>query len=102
MDPSFLLNSPNATSNEIKAFGVGGFYSVTSIFHDIEPGKFSTKISLILEHTNDSRTISSSGDAKTDAISRTAQERKEQIAKIADGRQNEGTPLPPPINSNLA
>jgi hypothetical protein len=52
IDPSFMLKSPSASSLEVENFGLGGFYYITKVNHEISEGKFITKATAHFNHHN--------------------------------------------------
>jgi hypothetical protein len=54
IDPSFMFVAPSISSQEVKQLGLGGYYYVTKIYHELEPGKFSTKVSALFNHFGNS------------------------------------------------
>jgi hypothetical protein len=68
IDPSFMYISPNMSSKEIKELGLGGYYYVTKINHELEPGKFVTKLTTLFNHFgNDQQTFIQETPASAEA-----------------------------------
>jgi len=55
IDPSYLYKSPSISSKEAEDFGLGGFYNITKVNHEISPGKFITRASTVFHHHNTNR-----------------------------------------------
>ena len=85
VDPTFLLSAPDARRDEVVQFGVGGIYNVNKVYHSIEPGSFSTKISVTLLYSMDGRDQNAAGSAKQkDTTSQAVQDRSAQIKQIEE------------------
>jgi hypothetical protein len=103
VDQSFLLSSPNARADEVIEFGLGGFYEVKKVSHDIEAGKFSTKMNIVLNHTNNGKKTSASGAAETPkTINSSVKEREQQINKILKEGEQANPEKPPKIDGSKA